>query len=62
MNKGKNDGRRSPKKIYAFIEEYIRTKGLPPTIREIGGVFGIQSTGHVAHHLSRLEERGLFSG
>lgn len=47
------------REIYAFIAEYIRTRGMPPTIREIGEALHIQSTGHIAHHLSRLEEKGL---
>lgn len=48
-------------KIYAFIEEYIRLNGRPPTNREIGGAVGIASTGHVDYHLTVLEKKGVIT-
>lgn len=46
------------RKIYDFIVDYIRTKGRPPTNREIGKAMNITSTGHVDYHLSILEKKG----
>lgn len=46
-------------RIYAFIEEYTRREGRPPTNREIGAAVGILSTGHVDYHLSVLEKKGV---
>ncbi len=45
-------------KILAFIEEYTRKHGRPPTNREIGAKVQIHSTGHVDYHLTVLERRG----
>lgn len=47
--------------IYTFIVDYSRDQGLPPTNREIGQAVGIKSTGHVDHHLSALEKKGLIT-
>lgn len=48
-------------KIYDFIREYMQREGRPPTNREIGQAVGIRSTGHVDHHLSALERKGLIT-
>ncbi len=48
-------------KIYTFIREYMQREGRPPTNREIGQAVGIRSTGHVDHHLSALERKGLIT-
>jgi repressor LexA len=45
-------------RIYAFIQDYTRRQGRPPTNREIGEAVGINSTGHVDYHLSVLEKKG----
>lgn len=47
------------KRIYEFIREYMQREGRPPTNREIGQKVGIKSTGHVDHHLSALERKGM---
>jgi repressor LexA len=47
--------------MYAFIVQYMKTQGMPPTNREIGQAMHIASTGHVDYHLSMLEKRGLIS-
>lgn len=44
--------------ILDFILETIRTKGFPPTLREIGLAFGIRSTKGVNDHLDALEKKG----
>lgn len=48
----------SPEGILAYIEESLRDTGRPPTIREIGAVFGIASTNGVRYHLDKLEREG----
>lgn len=45
-------------RMYAFIREYVRREGRPPTNREIGQEVGIKSTGHVDYHLTILERKG----
>jgi repressor LexA len=46
------------KGILDFIGVYVREKGYPPTIREIGDAVGITSTSVVNYNLNRLAERG----
>lgn len=46
-------------KIYAFIGDYTRSNGCPPTNREIGSAVGIASTGHIDYHLTVLEKKGF---
>jgi len=45
-------------KLLDFIREHIRSKGHPPTFREIGRSFGFRSTGTVRDHLRALERKG----
>lgn len=49
---------RRQKEILLFIVECIRDRGCPPTILEIGEVFGIASTNGVNDHLLALERKG----
>jgi repressor LexA len=44
--------------IYDFIAQTIRTRGAPPTIREIMEVFRINSTNGVRTTLAALEKKG----
>ena len=44
--------------ILAYVERFKREKGYPPTIREIGSEFGIQSTNGVRYYLTMLEKAG----
>jgi len=46
------------RQILEFIERLITEKGHAPTIREIGGRFGISSTNGVRTHLSALVRKG----
>lgn len=46
-------------KIYEFITKFMRDKGRPPTIREIGGHVGISSTSVVNYNLNILVREGL---
>lgn len=44
--------------IYAFIQEYIRDNGYPPSIREIGAAVHLKSPSTVHFHMRKLEEEG----
>src|SRR5437773_2667975 len=46
------------KEILDFISKSISKRGYPPTLREIGGHFGIRSTNGVNDHLRALEKKG----
>jgi repressor LexA len=46
------------KNLLAFVVDHIRTRGHPPTIREIAAAFGFRSTGTVRDHLRALETKG----
>lgn len=45
--------------ILEFIKSEVRTKGYPPSVREIGEAVGLASSSTVHGHLSRLEKKGL---
>ena len=45
------------KKVYQAIESYIRLKGIPPTVREIGEMVGEKTPGAVQGILNRLEQK-----
>jgi len=47
------------RKIYEFITKFMRDKGRPPTIREIGSHVGISSTSVVNYNLNILVREGL---
>ncbi len=48
-------------RIYEFITKFMRDKGRPPTIREIGGHVGITSTSVVNYNLNILVREGLIA-
>jgi repressor LexA len=45
--------------ILTFIKEEVRSKGYPPSVREIGEAVGLASSSTVHGHLARLENKGL---
>lgn len=45
--------------ILNFIKEEVRTKGYPPSVREIAVAVGLASSSTVHGHLSRLENKGF---
>lgn len=47
--------------IYEFIRETTESRGMPPSLREIGLKFGIRSTNGVDKHLAALERAGLIT-
>jgi repressor LexA len=49
------------KKALAFIQTEIRTKGRPPTLREIGSHIGVSSTNGVRYLLDTLVRRGYLA-
>ena len=46
------------RQVLHFIGESIRSRGYPPTLREIGEQMGIRSTNGVNDHLKALEKKG----
>ncbi|HHY13477.1 MAG TPA: transcriptional repressor LexA [Thermoanaerobacterales bacterium] len=44
--------------ILHFIKQEVKTKGYPPSVREICKAVGLSSTSTVHSHLSTLEEKG----
>lgn len=47
------------KKVYFAIESFIKSKGIPPTVREIGEMVGEKTPGAVQGILNRLEQKGV---
>jgi len=47
------------KDVLEFIKTSVRTKGYPPSVREIGKAVGLTSTSTVHGHLAKLEEKGF---
>ncbi|AHL71569.1 repressor LexA [Bacillus altitudinis MN12] len=45
--------------ILKFIKEEVKSKGYPPSVREIGEAVGLASSSTVHGHLARLETKGL---
>ena len=54
----KTDISERQRSILTFIDETIRGKGFPPTVREIGQAVGLNSPASVHNHLSTLQDRG----
>ena len=49
------------RRMYQFIDRYMKAEGMPPTNREIGREMKIASTGHVDYHLTMLEKKGMIT-
>ncbi|NJP82719.1 hypothetical protein HCK01_36525 [Streptomyces sp. AA8] len=45
--------------VLACISDSVRTRGYPPSMREIGEAVNLASTSSVAHQLQSLERRGF---
>lgn len=45
--------------ILDFIKDEVKSKGYPPSVREIGEAVGLASSSTVHGHLARLESKGL---
>ena len=45
--------------ILVYIDEEIRRRGYPPSVREIGAAIGLTSPSTVHSHLNRLEQLGF---
>lgn len=48
-------------KALAFIKAEIKSKGRPPTLREIGAIIGVSSTNGVRYLLDTLERKGYLN-
>jgi len=46
------------RQILSYIQKFTYDHGYPPTIREVGKAFGIQSTNGVRYYLHMLEQAG----
>jgi len=46
-------------RILDYIKQEIRTRGYPPSVREIGAAVGLKSSSTVHAHLQQLEEKGF---
>jgi repressor LexA len=46
------------RQVLQFIKDEIRSKGYPPSVREIGEAIGLSSSSTVHGHMARLEEKG----
>lgn len=46
------------REMLVFIQDFLNKEGLPPTIAEIAGAFGLASPNGVAKHLQALEDKG----
>lgn len=46
------------REILEFIKQFIRDKGYPPSVREIGDGVYLSSSSTVHGHLTRLEKNG----
>ena len=53
----KHDAARK-RRIIEFIASTVRTRGYPPSVREIAAAVGLASTSAVHHHLQALEKDG----
>jgi repressor LexA len=47
------------RQIMQFIETFLRDRGYPPSMREIGDAAGLASTSSVSHQLAVLEKKGV---
>ncbi|RCX14795.1 repressor LexA [Anaerobacterium chartisolvens] len=47
------------KKVYSAIESFVKQRGIPPTVREIGELVGEKTPGAVHGILNRLEQKGV---
>lgn len=56
MAEGNNE---KQNEIYKFLLEFTKSKGYPPSVREIGQAVALKSTSTVHGHLKRLEKKGL---
>ncbi|NCY10326.1 MAG: hypothetical protein EBX38_08080 [Actinobacteria bacterium] len=46
------------RKILVYIEDCMRKRGYPPSVREIGEAVGLSSSATVHNHLATLQELG----
>ena len=47
------------REIFDYLSEYVRERGYPPTVREIGEAVGLASPSTVHAHLANLERAGV---
>jgi REP element-mobilizing transposase RayT len=47
--------------VLAFVEQFSRERGFPPTLREIGDALGLPNINAVRGHLAALEKKGYIT-
>ena len=45
--------------IYAFIKQFLKDRGYPPSVREIGQAVGLKSSSTVHAYLDQMEDHGM---
>ncbi len=46
------------RQVLEFIDEEVRSRGYPPSVREIGEAVGLSSSSTVHAHLAALQDKG----
>jgi repressor LexA len=49
------------RQVLEFIDVELRTRGYPPSVREIGEAVGLSSSSTVHAHLAALQEKGYLT-
>ena len=47
------------RQVLEFIDTEVRTRGYPPSVREIGDAIGLSSSSTVHAHLAALQDKGF---
>src|ERR1700736_656624 len=50
------------RQVLEFIDEEVRSRGYPPSVREIGEAVGLSSSSTVHAHLAALQDKGYLRG
>ena len=45
--------------VFEAIETYIEERQIPPSLQELCGLTGLQSTSNIRYHLVKLEDMGM---
>ncbi|MCR5559796.1 MAG: transcriptional repressor LexA [Schwartzia sp.] len=45
--------------IYSFIKQFLKDRGYPPSVREIGQAVGLKSSSTVHAYLDQMEDHGM---
>ena len=45
--------------VFGAIKDYIEEHQIPPSLQELCGLTGLQSTSNIRYHLVKLEDMGM---